>query len=105
MAGLAHENEEVNVTETVFPFANVLVINVEAVWPVTAVPFTLQIYPGFVPPLVALAVNVILCPAQIVFPTTEDVAETEGATWLLIATTIGVEVAVSGLAQPSDEVN
>ena len=47
----------------------------------------------------------MLCPAQIVFPTTEEIAETEGATCPLIETTIAVEVAVNGLAQPSDEVN
>ena len=31
VVGLAHENEEVSVTETAFPFANVLVVKVDPV--------------------------------------------------------------------------
>ena len=55
------------------------------------------------PPLVGVAVNVTLVPAQIVLPGFAAIL-TDGATDPVIAIVIELDLAVVGLAQASDEV-
>ena len=67
----------------------------------TLFPFNFHWYDG-VPPLTGVAVNVTLVPAHIV---ADDAAMlTDGATVLVTVMLIVFDVAVVGLAQPSDEV-
>ena len=55
------------------------------------------------PPLVGVAVNVTLVPAQIVFPG-EAPMLTNGVTFPLTVIPIALDVAVAGLAHANDEV-
>jgi len=66
VAGLAHAALLVITTVTLSPAASVEVVNVDAVCPATAVPLTNHEYVGVVPPLVGVAVNVMLPPVQVV---------------------------------------
>jgi hypothetical protein len=53
-------------TETIAPFVNAAVVYVALVAPTISLPFSFHWYDGDVPPLVGVAVNVTLVPAQIV---------------------------------------
>ena len=57
-------------------------VNVEETWPGTFTPFTCHWYVGVVPPLVGVAVNVMLLPAQI--EVDEALIETDGVTELVV---------------------
>ena len=86
------------ITETISPLLRVAVVKLTPVWPATAVPFTCHWYVGVLPPLVGLAVNVTLWPAQLVG--VFEVIETIGAT-VLVVIVMGVLVVVAGLAHGS----
>jgi hypothetical protein len=103
-AGEAQEKEEVNLTRTCAPFARPEVEKLEDVSPLTSTPFTDHWYCGLAPPLTGLAVNTTVVPAQIVFPGTEPETVTAGLKLDTRLTDTTADVAVTGLAQGSEEV-
>ena len=105
VCGLAQLKDEVSWTDTCCPFVREEVVKVKAVWPETAFPLILQIYPGLLPPLVGLAVKVMLWSAQIAFEGKDELTDTAGTRLLTRLTVIAGEVAVIGLAQGSLEVS
>jgi hypothetical protein len=103
--GLAQLALDVIRTATLSPLARAFVVKLTEVWFGTIWLLMSHWYPGADPPFVGSAVKVTVCPLQIVFPDTLEVATTEGTTpgWRVMAS--GAETTSGKARQAAVEVS